>query len=72
MSQVKISCGTSPNSLRWRLGEFGEHAFDDLFFDLLTKELKRQDTNVRLLKTPRVEDHGRDTLAWQHHYGVAA
>src|SRR5882724_4231767 len=60
MSQVKISCGASPNSLRWRLGEFGEHAFDDLFFDLLTKELKRQDPNVRLLKTPRVEDHGRD------------
>ncbi|MEK6281722.1 MAG: ATP-binding protein [Acidobacteriota bacterium] len=60
MSQVKISCGTSPNSLRWRLGEFGEHAFDDLFFDLLTKELKQQDPNVRLLKTPRVEDHGRD------------
>jgi hypothetical protein len=60
MSQVKISCGTSPNSLRWRLGAFGEHAFEDLFFDILTSELKRQDPNVRLLKTPRVEDHGRD------------
>jgi hypothetical protein len=60
MSQVKTSCGTSPNSLRWRLGEFGEHAFDDLFFDVLTKELKRQDPNVRLLHTPPVEDHGRD------------
>jgi hypothetical protein len=60
MSQVKISCGKSPNSLRWKLGQFGGHAFDDLFFDVLTKELKRQDPNVRLQQTPRVEDRGRD------------
>jgi len=60
MSQVKISCGTSPNSLRWKLGEFGGHAFEDLLFDVLTKELKRQDRNVRLVQTPSVEDHGRD------------
>jgi len=60
MSQVKISCGTSPNSLRWRLGQFGGHAFDDLLFDILTKDLKRQDPNVCLRQTPRVEDRGRD------------
>jgi len=60
MSQVKISCGTSPNSLRWRLGQFGGHAFDDLLFDVLTKELKAQDPNILLRQTPPVEDHGRD------------
>jgi hypothetical protein len=60
MSQVKIRCGTSPNSLRWRLGDFGGHAFDDLLFDVFNKELKRQDPDVRLQQTPRVEDHGRD------------
>lgn len=60
MSQVKISCGTSPNSLRWKLGQFGGHAFDDLLFDVLTKELKRQDPNISLRQTPRVEDRGRD------------
>jgi hypothetical protein len=60
MSQVKISCGTSPNSLRWRLGQFGGHVFDDLLFDVLTREFKRQDPNVRLRQTPRVGDHGRD------------
>ncbi len=60
MSQVKISCGTSPNSLRWRLGQFGGHGFDDLLFDVLTKELKPQDPNILLRQTPRIEDHGRD------------
>ncbi len=60
MSQVQISCGTSPNSLRWRLGPFGGHSFDDLLFDVLTKDLMRQDPNVRLRQTPRVEDRGRD------------
>jgi hypothetical protein len=60
MSQVQISCGTSPNSLRWKLGQLGGHAFDDLFFDVLTKELKRQDPDVQLKQTPRVEDRGRD------------
>ena len=60
MSQVKISCGTSPNSLRWKLGQLGGHAFDDLLFNVLTKEFKRQDPNVRLRQTPRVEDRGRD------------
>ena len=60
MSQVKISCGTSPNSLRWRLGEFGGHTFEDLLFDVLNKELKQQDQNVRLVQTASVEDHGRD------------
>lgn len=60
MSRVQISCGTSPNSLRWRLGQFGGHAFDDLLFDVLTCELERQDPNVRLRQTPRVEDRGRD------------
>jgi hypothetical protein len=60
MSQVKISCGTSPNSLRWRLGQFGGHVFDDLLFSILTEELKRQDPNVLLRQTPRIEDRGRD------------
>jgi hypothetical protein len=60
MSQVQISCGKSPNSLRWRLGQFGGHAFDDLLFDVLTKELKLQDPHVSLRQTPRVEDRGRD------------
>jgi len=60
MSQVQISCGTSPNSLRWKLGQFGGHVFDDLFFDILTKELKRQDPNVSVRQTPRVGDRGRD------------
>jgi len=60
MSQVMISCGKSPNSLRWRLGHFGGHQFDDLLFDILTRELKRQDPNVRLRQTPRVGDRGRD------------
>jgi hypothetical protein len=60
MSQVQISCGTSPNSLRWKLDKLGGHAFDDLFFDVLSKELKRQDPNVRLQQTPRVGDRGRD------------
>lgn len=60
MSRVQVSCGTSPNSLRWRLGQFGGHAFDDLLFDILTSDLKRQDPSVRLRQTPRVEDRGRD------------
>src|SRR5918998_885256 len=60
MSQVKISCGTSPNSLRWRLGKLGGHVFDDLLFNILTDDLKRQDPNVLLRQTPRVEDRGRD------------
>lgn len=60
MSQVKISCGTSPNSLRWRLGQFGGHGFEDLLFDVLTRELKPQDPNILLRQTPRIEDHGRD------------
>lgn len=60
MSQVKISCGTSPNSLRWKLGQFGGHVFDDILFNVLTKELRRQDPNVRIRQTPRVEDRGRD------------
>src|SRR5882724_11696313 len=60
MSQVQISCGTSPNSLRWKLDKLGGHAFDDLFFDVLSKELKRQDPNVRLQQTPRVGDRGQD------------
>jgi hypothetical protein len=60
MSQVKISCGTSPNSLKWRLGQFGGHVFDDLLFSVLNKDLKRQDPNVFLRQTPRVEDRGRD------------
>jgi len=60
MSQVQVSCGTSPNSLRWKLGQSGGHAFEDLLFDVLSKEFKRQDPDVRLKKTPRVEDRGRD------------
>jgi hypothetical protein len=60
MSQVQISCGTSPNSLRWKLGPLGGHAFDDLFFDILTRELRRQDPNARLHQTQRVGDRGRD------------
>src|SRR5258708_10150 len=60
MSQVKISCGTSPNSLRWKLGEFGGHAFEDLLFDILSEELKQQDQNVRLVQTPKIGDRGRD------------
>jgi hypothetical protein len=42
------------------LGQFGGHAFDDLLFDVLSKELKGQDPNVHLQQTPRVEDRGRD------------
>jgi hypothetical protein len=42
------------------LGQFGGHVFDDLLFDVLTKELKRQDPNVSLRQTPRVGDRGRD------------
>lgn len=60
MSQVQISCGSSPNSLRWKLAGLGGHAFDDLFFEILSQELKRQDPNVCLRQTPRIEDHGRD------------
>jgi hypothetical protein len=60
MSQVKISCGTSPNSLRWKLGDLGGHTFDDLFFDVLTKELRQQDENVHLIQTPKIGDRGRD------------
>jgi|GEM_PF-3946081 len=59
-SQVQISCGTSPNSLRWRLGPFGGHVFEDLLFDVLTKELRRQDPNILLRQTPSVGDRGRD------------
>lgn len=58
-SQVQISCGASPNSLRWRLG-LGGHVFDDLLFDVLTRELQRQDPNVQLRQTPRVGDRGHD------------
>lgn len=60
MSHVQISCGSSPNSLRWRLGQFGGHVFDDLLFDIFTREFQRQDPNVHVRQTPRVEDHGRD------------
>jgi hypothetical protein len=60
MSRVLISCGTSPNTLRWKLREFGGHVFDDLFFEVLTQDLQRQDPNVQLRQTPRVEDRGRD------------
>jgi hypothetical protein len=75
MSQVQVSCGTSPNSLRWRLGQLGGHAFDDLLFDVLSQELKGQDPQVRLKQTPRVEDRGRDieivTSAVLHFGGVS-
>jgi hypothetical protein len=75
MSQVQVSCGQSPNTLRWRLGKLGGHAFDDLLFDVLTKEFKRQDPDVTLRQTPRVGDRGRDieiaTASVLHFAGVS-
>jgi hypothetical protein len=60
MSRVQVSCGTSPNSLRWKLGQFGGHVFDDILFDVITSDLRQQDPNVRVRQTPRIEDRGRD------------
>lgn len=60
MSHVQISCGKSPNSLRWRLGHLGAHVFDDLIFDILSSELRVQDPNLHVRHTPRTEDRGCD------------